>query len=116
MHIEERNPVAFTKRGAGHVRELAASLLQCAGRHVTGDDGIRDATQPAVPEMHVRAADLGERGFEERASNRRIGLGELADFDTGPRRGHDSCDYGRHAGFDSGIQRPPPRPPLPALR
>ena len=95
MDVEEDRTIAFAKRAAVEPAQRAANRLERAGGHVAGDDRIRHAREPAVPEVHVGAAHLGARGAQQRGAGRQIGTRELAHLDGPPG--------GRHHGGEDAI-------------
>ena len=72
MHVEEHGTIPFADGRAVDARQVTARLLDHAGGDVAGNDGVRHARQPAVPEMHVSAADLRTQRAEERGPLREI--------------------------------------------
>ena len=74
-----RSPSAMRRPvDAAHV---AAHLVGDADRHVARDDRIRHARQPAVPDVHVGAADLGIQRAQEHRTRLERRLRELAQLD-----------------------------------
>ena len=105
-----------SQRAAANVRNRSAHALERAGADVARNDRIRHAGQAAVPEMHVGAADLGQRRAQERAAGRQIRFGKLANLDRRARRRHDgSKDQGMNAARlpHSMTRRPSPESPQP---
>ena len=77
MHVEERDAIAFGERPPFDVRERSANGVERAGRDVARDNRIRHARQPAVPQVHVGAADFRTRGAQQRGARRQIGTRKL---------------------------------------
>ena len=78
--------------------QRAADRLERAGRDVPGNDRIRHAGEPSVPEVDVGAAHLRARRAQQRGAGRQIGPRELAELDragaarASPRQG---CGHSR---------------------
>ena len=90
MHVEEHDAIALAERRAVDAVQRPAHRRRATPAETwPGNDRIRHAGEPAVPEMHVGAADLRPRGPQQRAARRADRARELADLDRLPRRGHD---------------------------
>lgn len=94
MHIKKRQAVTFPQRTTFDVIEGATRLVQCARGHMPGNDGIRHAREPTVPQVDVGAAHLGPGRAQQRTAHRQIGFGEFANFDQHIRRRHDGSKHG----------------------
>ena len=88
MHVEERNAIAFGNGRAGNRACLAAQLGDTAHRHVSGNDRVRHAAQPAVEQVDIGAAHFRKRRVEQNAAGRELRLGKLAELDWHMWRGH----------------------------
>ena len=95
VHVEEHGAVAFAQERTVDPAQRPANALEDASRDVTGDDRVRHARQPSVPQMDVGAAHLRTDRPQQRAAWRQVGTLELADLDGLPRCGH-------HGGEDAG--------------
>ena len=73
MHVEEHDAIAFAERRPSMPGQRTARGIDDAGRDVPGNDRIRHAGQPAVPQVHVGAAHFGARGAQQRRAGRQIG-------------------------------------------
>ena len=66
VHVEEHGTIAFGEVRSVESRERPANRIEHTSRHVSGNDRIRHARQPAVPEVNIGAADFRTRGPEQR--------------------------------------------------
>ena len=97
MHVEKDHAIPFVDRRAVDAGERSARRVDHAGRDVSWNDRIRHAGEPAVPEMHVGAADFGTFRAKERGANREIRTGEMAELDRRAWRGHHRGENIGHA-------------------
>ena len=88
VHVEEHRAVPFAERRAVHALQRPADRREHACRDVPGNDRIRNAGQPPVPQVHVGAAHFSPLGLQQGTGSREIGPRELANFNRLARRGH----------------------------
>ena len=100
VHVEEHRAIAFAQRRAVERLDRPANRFEHAGRDVTRNNRIRHAGEPAVPEMHVGAADFRSRGAQQRCAGR-----QDRDERTRESRSADAAPpsrrpgWGRHLGY-----------------
>ena len=98
VNVEEHDAIAFANRGAIHAANGAAQLVGDADRDVAGNDWIRHAGEPAVPQVDVGAADLRVKRAQKRGSGFERRFVELTQLHGLPRARHhrrEDCAQGR---------------------
>jgi hypothetical protein len=88
MHVEERDAIAFAQIRSVEAAQRAANHVESSGCHMSRDDRVRHPGEPAVPEVHVGAADLRSDGAQQRCSGREIRPIERSNLNRPPRTGH----------------------------
>ena len=88
MHVEEHDAVAFADRRAVDAGERSARGVDRARGDVSRDDGVRNAREAAVPEMHVGPAHLGSLGSDQCGAVRQIRTRKRSELDRRAWRGH----------------------------
>jgi hypothetical protein len=88
VDVEEHEAIALGDRGPVDAAHVAANLVGDADRHVARDDRKRHAREPAVPDVHVGAADLGIQRAQEYGSRLKHRLRKLPQLDRHQRCRH----------------------------
>ena len=91
MHVQKGHAFALTQTPAIDGEQFAANPVERADSHMSGDQRIRHAGEPAGVQMHIRAANLGQLHFERGRIRLEFGICVLANLDPRARR----RDHGR---------------------
>ena len=89
MNVEEDDAVAFTQSRSVEAFDRAAHGVDRSGRDVARDDRIGHARKTAMPQVHVRTADLGARRPQQCCAVGQIRPVKFPDFDRLMRAWHD---------------------------
>ena len=83
VDVIERHDISGTELGTEGVAIRTSGFEHPAHAHMTGYDGIRDACQPSVVEVHVGAAHLAGDGFQQHPAILENRLIDVPDFQWG---------------------------------
>jgi len=89
VHVQKGDDLTDAKRLAVQIDRCPADLRDLANVHVSRDQWVRDAAQPPVMKMHIRAAHFAVQRAQEHSPFVQRRHGELADLDGHLRTGHD---------------------------
>jgi len=88
MHIEKHRTIALAQIRSVESSDRSTNRIEHTGRHVSWNDRIWDAGQPAVPQVNIGAAHLRARGTKERSARGQVRTRKLPDLNWLQRRGH----------------------------
>ena len=89
MLIEADGAFAFAQRLAVDSAQRSADRFKSTGRHVTGNDRVRDTGKTTMPEVDVGPAHFRSHRPQQRGALDQIGTRVFANLDRFVRPGHD---------------------------
>ena len=89
MHIEESDAVPVFEHRAVEAAKGAPRGLEHAGRHMSRNDRVGYAAQPAVPQVNIGAAHFRALGAEQCRAGFQVGERKLAELNRLAGRRHD---------------------------